>query len=362
MKFLYLKKIIADMKSFFTYSQKTVLLIVLFFISLYLISNGSHPFIGCAKEEVITKKDTAVAWKYPSLSSISDNEEGKMIKFGRRIFIETFRFIGPDVKDTNMRFAGNNMDCQNCHFNAGTQQYVFGLVGVYSKYPSLDARENKVISIQQRVNQCITRSMNGKAMPETSNEMNALVAYLKWLSTDIPKGKTVEGQGLPLIPLLNRAADTAAGRKIFDDKCITCHAYSGVGALNKPGNVKVPADSLKGYDLPPVFGDESYNDGAGMYRELTAAAFIFAKMPLSSATLSIEDSYDVAAFINSQKRPEKKDLDKDYPDLKLKPVDAPFPPYADSFPSSQHKYGPYQEMIQLKEPSKMIDPSTALHK
>lgn len=350
------------MKSRISSSQKIILILVLFFISIYLVFNNSHPFIGCKKDVQSVKPDT-VSWKFPALNSIPDNEEGILIKLGRKIFIETYKFIGPDVKDSLMRFTGNNMDCQNCHFNAGTQKYVFGLVGVYSKYPALDARSNKTITIQQRINQCLMRSMNGRAMPEDNRVMNALTAYLKWLSSDVPKGMSPNGQGVPLIKLLNRAADTSAGRIIFKDKCITCHSYSGSGVLNKPGNVDVSADSIKGYDFPPLFGDESYNDGAGMFRLLTAAAFIYAKMPLSSANLSLEDSYDVAAFINSQPRPLMLGLEKDYPDIKLKPMDTPYPPFIDSLPVSQHKYGPYQEMVELKEPDKFIvDPNTALHK
>ncbi len=347
------------MKSLFTSSEKVIILIVSFFISLILISNQSHPFIGCKSDAPVSKNDSVVPWKYPDVSSISDNDEGKMIKFGRKIFIETYKYIGPAVEDTSKRYLGANMDCQNCHFNAGTQQNVFGLVGSYSHYPAMDARVNKIISIQERINSCMTRSMNGKAIPETSSEMNALVAYLKWLSTDVPKGKTVEGNGVPKINLIDRAADTANGRIVFAQNCTTCHAENGYGVLRSPGTIDIMADSLRGYDFPPVMGPDSYNDGAGMYRLLTATAFIYVKMPLNRSDLSLDKSYDVAAFINSVPRPKKANLEKDYPNLKLKPLDAPFAPYDDNFTESQHKYGPYRQMIIDGEKSKMIDPNTA---
>ena len=281
-----------------------------------------------------------------------------MIKLGMNIFTDTYQYIGPDVKDAEKRFAGNNMDCQNCHLKAGTIENVFGLVGVYTRYPSLDPRSDKVISIQQRINGCMTRSMNGKALPEDSREMNALVAYMKWLSTDVPKGTYVKGNGLPKIELIDRAADPVNGSKVFLDKCMSCHAENGYGVLNKPGNVVVAADSLTGYDFPPVMGPDSYNNGAGMYRLITAAAFIYYKMPFNDAELTVEESYDVAAFINSQPRPEKENIEKDYPNLKLKPIDAPFPPYDDSFSQEQHRYGPYQAMMKEGETSKMIDPDS----
>ncbi|MCB0729195.1 MAG: hypothetical protein R2942_02725 [Ignavibacteria bacterium] len=350
------------MKTTLTPSKKIIILVTVFFISVILISENSHPLIGCKKEEVAVKQDSIVPWKYPEVSSIPDNEEGKIILLGRDIFTKTYKYIGPDVKDPAKRFAGNNMDCQNCHFSAGTAKTVFGLVGVYSKYPAMDPRQNKVISLQQRVNSCMMRSMNGKAMPEDSPEMNALIAYMKWLSTDIPKGKHTEGGGLPKIELMDRAADPENGKLIFLDKCMTCHADDGSGIFNKPDMVDVAADSVYGYDAPPVMGVNSYNDGAGMYRVLVAAAFIYNKMPFNDAVLSVEESFDVAAYINSQPRPAFPNNGSDYPDLKLKPVDSPYPPYDDSFSEEQHKFGPYIPMVKLGENSKFVQPDSPAKK
>ncbi len=346
------------MKLTLTSSQKIVILISVFFVSLYLISIGHHPFMGCKSEQPVSKKDSVAAWKFPGESSIPDNEEGRVIKLGRKIFIETYKYLGPDADDTSHRYLGNNMDCQNCHFKAGTAQNVLGLVGVYWKYPQLDPRVGRKVSIQDRINSCMMRSMNGKPLPEEGNEMNALVAYMEWLSSDIPKGSIVYGQGVPKIKLISRAADPINGKNIFLDKCASCHAENGKGVLNDPSNIDVPADSLKGYDFPPVMGKESYNENAGMFRQLMATSFIYAKMPLNDAALSLEEAYDVAAYINSTPRPNNKSLDNDYPDLKLKPVDAPFPPYDDTFTEIQHKYGPYQQMLAEGERSSLIDPNT----
>ena len=244
------------------------------------------------------------------------------------------------------------MDCQNCHFKGGTIKNVLGLVGVYTVYPQLDPRSDKIISIQQRINECMTRSMNGKPLPESGDEMKALTEYLKWLSTYVPKGTYVEGHGVQKIKLLDRGADFVNGKAVFAKNCMTCHAENGFGVLNDPGNVATSADSLNGYDFPPVMGPQSYNDGAGMYTLISAASFIYSKMPYNDAVLSIEDSYDVAAYINTEPRPKKANLDKDYPNLKLKPVDFPFPPFADTFPAEQHKYGPYLQMLKENEKAK----------
>jgi thiosulfate dehydrogenase len=54
-----------------------------------------------------------------------------------------------------------------------------------------------------------------------------------------------------------------------------------------------------------------------MARLLTAAAFVKNNMPhgtrFDAPTLTEEQAYDVAGYINSQSRPQKANLDKDFP-------------------------------------------------
>jgi thiosulfate dehydrogenase len=68
-------------------------------------------------------------------------------------------------------------------------------------------------------------------------------------------------------------------------------------------------------------------------------------MPLGtrfdSPLLTDNEAYDVAAYMVSQKRPEKANLEKDYPIRLQKPIDSPYGPYADDFPAEQHKLGPF---------------------
>ena len=82
-----------------------------------------------------------------------------------------------------------------------------------------------------------------------------------------------------------------------------------------------------------------------MSRVLTAAAYAMHNMPLgttfSAPALTDEDAYDVAGYIVSQDRPDKRELDKDFPIRLQKPVDTPYGPYADDFSSAQHKLGPF---------------------
>jgi thiosulfate dehydrogenase len=83
-----------------------------------------------------------------------------------------------------------------------------------------------------------------------------------------------------------------------------------------------------------------------MARLITAANFLHFNMPHGvdylNPQLSVEQAWDVAAFIISQPRPKKAELDKDFPDILQKPIDAPYgPPYADGFSERQHQYGPF---------------------
>ncbi|EDK22353.1 hypothetical protein Cj8486_0889 [Campylobacter jejuni subsp. jejuni CG8486] len=122
------------------------------------------------------------------------------------------------------------------------------------------------------------------------------------------------------------------------DKCAVCHQENGLGLKNE--------DSTGAYYLyPPLWGDDSYNTGTGMYRLIKAASYIKENMPQGAPDLSLEDAYDVAAYMNSQARPIKANRNKDFPDRKVKPLDMDVGPYDDSFSTTQHRYGPYTNMI-----------------
>ena len=141
------------------------------------------------------------------------------------------------------------------------------------------------------------------------------------------------------MPELTRAADPERGRPIYMSACAGCHAPDGLGMRRS-----LPTVDL-GYMMPPLWGPDSFNDGAGMARLITAANFVHFNMPHGTdylnPQLSPEEAWDVAAYVLSQGRPHKSGLDHDYPDLLQKPVDTPYGPYADGFSEQQHKYGPF---------------------
>ena len=275
-------------------------------------------------------------WTPPQMSSVADNPLGKLVKYGYALMVDTANQIGPTVADPAKRYSGNNLTCQNCHLTAGTQPYAMPLTGVWGQFPQYRGREGEIGTLEERINGCMERSMNGRALPLDGLEMKAFLAYSKWLSTGIPDGAKLIGAGSISVKEPGRAADPGNGAKIYTDACALCHGQDGLGQR---------APSGAGYQFPPIAGPDSYNNGAGMTRVLTAAAFVRHNMPFGTTfqapVLSDADAYDVAAYVNSLARPVKANLEKDFPIKMQKPVDTPYGPYVDDFPAEQHKYGPF---------------------
>jgi thiosulfate dehydrogenase len=275
-------------------------------------------------------------WTPPDIKSVGDDAFGKLVKYGYALMTDTPNRIGPQVADPQMRYSGNNLTCQNCHLNAGTQPYAMPLTGVWGQFPQYRGREGEVGTLEDRINGCMERSMNGRALPLGSREMKAFLAFTKWASTGVPDGAKLTGAGAMNVKEPPRAADLAHGGEVYARVCATCHGQDGQGQR---------AESGSGYRFPPLWGPDSYNDGAGMARLLSAAAFIKHNMPFgttyASPALSDEEAYDVAAFINSTERPQRANLEKDFPNRLQKPVDTAYGPYADDFPAAQHKLGPF---------------------
>ncbi len=275
-------------------------------------------------------------WTAPDIASVGDDPFGKLVKYGYALITDTANQIGPNVADPAKRFTGNNLNCQSCHLQAGTQPYAMPLTGIWGQFPQYRGREGAVDTLDVRINGCMERSMNGRALPPGSREMVAMLAYMRWLSAGIPTGATLFGAGTMRIKEPARAADPAHGAKIYADVCAACHGAGGSGQR---------AASGAGYQIPPLWGPDSFNDGAGMTRVLTAAAYARHNMPFGTTfdapVLSDADAYDVAGYITSQERPHKADLENDFPIRLEKPVDTPYGPYADGFTSAQHKLGPF---------------------
>jgi len=170
-------------------------------------------------------------------------------------------------------------------------------VGVYGRYPQYRSRSGAVVTIEDRVNGCFRRSMNGNPLPADGTDMRDIVAYLWFLSWDTPVGSSsATGSGRERFARL--AADTAAGHATFDRVCAVCHGKTGEGTAT----------------APPLWGPNSFNIGAGMARVRTAAAFISDNMPFDRpGSLTDQQAFDVAAFMVAQPRPDFPGKEHDWP-------------------------------------------------
>jgi len=275
-------------------------------------------------------------WTPPDIGVVGDDPFSKLVKYGHKLFTDTANEVGPSAPDPTKRLAGNNLACQNCHLRAGTQPYAMPLTGVWGQFPQYRAREGMVDTLEERINGCMQRSMNGRALSLESREMRAFSSYMRWLSTGVPDGAKLLGAGTLQIKEPARSADPDRGAQIYAQVCAACHGAHGSGQRAQKG---------LGYQFPPLWGPDSFNNGAGMSRLLTLAAYAQHNMPLGTTfdvpVLTDEQAYDVAGYIVSQDRPKKANLDEDFPIRLQKPIDTPYGPYADGFPIEQHLLGPF---------------------
>lgn len=257
-------------------------------------------------------------------------------EYGQRLLRETTKYLGAGQNNPAMRYSGNGLDCSSCHLESGTSPGTLSLLQTAERYPRFSGRDGGERDLRDRINGCMERSMAGKQLPRDSVEMIAMESYILELSRQygaMSPAKTAFIEP-PRFVEPDRRADLVAGEIVYQEKCKICHGENGEG-------LKARLDIGEGYTFPPLWGPDSYNNGAGMNRVLTAANFIKARMPLGQADLNDDEAYDVSAYINSKPRPLKDGLGEDYPELFRKPIDSPYPPYADPFPQEQHQYGPF---------------------
>jgi thiosulfate dehydrogenase len=231
----------------------------------------------------------------PQESGIPAGPRGAAIKQGKLLLTETHQRLPNNV--------GNGLNCTSCHLAGGATPNASPWVGIWGAFPEYRSRSGKLISLQERVNDCFERSMNGKPLPFASADMNNILAYMQWLSTGVPTGVNVKGRGFgPLDQKLK--PDAGHGKDVYAAKCASCHGAEGQGVKNGTG----------GYAFPPVWGKDSFNDGAGMARTYTAAAFVKHNMPLGQGgSLSDQEALDVSEFFTRQPRPVYPGKAKDWP-------------------------------------------------
>lgn len=315
-----------------------LLLITISVVTAIHILNERNREIKSVRESVWPVYSPDQIWKAPHIALAETDDDAGLIAYGRDLIARTQDYFGPSglVRPNTI----NGLNCQSCHLDAGSKPFGNNYFAVASTYPQHRARSGSLETIPKRINDCFQRSLNGQPLDTASLEMKAIVAYMRWLGTGVPKDARPRGTGLVEVPLLDRPANPDSGREVFMSKCISCHGTDGQGH-------PIPPDGTREY--PPLWGEKSYNQGAGLFRMSRMAGYIKANMPFGATydnpQLTDEEAWDVAAYINSQPRPGHPFLGTDWPDIGKKPYDHPFGPYRDSFPEVQHKYGPFKPIV-----------------
>ncbi|KMM78290.1 c-type cytochrome [Pseudomonas deceptionensis] len=255
-----------------------------------------------------TTDDTAFVT--PRLANLLSAANADQVVRGMRLHLQTKALLPDNV--------GNALNCTSCHLNAGTVADGSPFVGVSAFFPGYAPRAGKEVTLEERINGCFRRSMDGKPLPVASPDMQAMVAYFDWMKMNTVAGDKVAGRGVGKVDP-NIKPDPENGKVVYAQQCAVCHGDNGEGLKHADGS----------FVFPPLWGDESFNIGAGMARTYTAAAFVkrnmpigfHEKFPLGQGGLSDQEAVDVAQYFSHQPRPDFVDKAKDWP-KGGKPVDA----------------------------------------
>lgn len=239
---------------------------------------------GCSSNHGVTSNSQPAGAPQANVAQ----QSAELIRQGKLIFDETPKYAH--------EYVGNKLSCSDCHLQSGTVDYASPMIGLPGLFPMFSERAGHVITLQNRIQECFTRSEAGSPPPEGGAEMQALMAYIDSLSKDEVKGRPYKGRGL--VKLVALTGNPIKGKTVYRAQCAACHGGDGAG---------VPPV------MPPVWGPDSYNDGAGMNKPAKMAAFVIHNMPQNHPNLlTPQQAYDVSAYIHSMPRPKFNQTYKTY--------------------------------------------------
>ncbi|MGM8884672.1 c-type cytochrome [Psychrobacter sp. 1U2] len=291
-----------------------VLTTALFTISITSCSQPEPVDLNAAEYKLVTADDANEdigTYVMPQDTAILDEPNADEIFYGKRLLNETKRLLPEHV--------GAEMNCNSCHIAQGKIPLGDPYINSYNTYPKVMPRAGIEVDMEARINGCFKRSMNGKPLDRESPEMLAMIAYMKWLAQNTPKDQKVDINNAGKVDT-TLVGDPVKGEKIYYAQCATCHGDNGEGIKDSRGDIV----------FPPLWGEESFNIGAGMARTYKAAAFVKYNMPMGIQTqglwghgnvLSDQDAVDVAEFFTHKPRPDFAGKVNDWPSGK-KPKDA----------------------------------------
>ncbi|MGE6333524.1 c-type cytochrome [Stenotrophomonas sp. NPDC077659] len=266
-----------------------------------------HPTLdaGTAPTLDIIDAQRAVVGQYhtPSAEEIASLGNADAVMLGRRLLNETARLLPDNV--------GNDLNCNSCHMAEGKRpfgnHYLNTGGGSYPRYMTRPGRE---IGLVERINGCLQRSMNGTPLARDAPQMRAMLEYMAWLSRTVPDGARVAAAGEGPIDSSLRP-DRTRGHALYAAQCAACHGDNGEGRRDGSGDIA----------FPPLWGERSFNIGAGMARLYKAASFVKHNMPpaasrappLGQQVMPDQDAVDIADYFIHQPRPDFTGKGKDWP-------------------------------------------------
>lgn len=224
----------------------------------------------------------------PSLDSVPEGPLGDMIRYGYDLFVNTQQLRGVNTF--------SDLDCVSCHLDGGAMPFSAPIWPAAVTLPDYRGKNWRINTLEERISDCFAYSMNGIAPAQNSDEMNALLAYHTWMATGAPMypDEPIYGRGYGDLADPEHEPDYARGELVYAEQCALCHGVDGQGQ-------KVNGEVV----FPPLWGDYSYNWGAGMSRMPNFAKFVKTNMPLGlPLTLTDQEAWDVAQFVNSHERPQ----------------------------------------------------------
>lgn len=242
--------------------------------------------VAATRSAAPAKSEKTHLFTPPPESAIPNNEFGAMVREGELIFRHTGKYASV--------YVGNGLTCEDCHLNGGRRPGSAPLWAAYVRYPRYRSKNHMVNSYADRLRGCFRFSMNGTPPPPGSTVIKAITAYSYWLATGAPTGANLPRAGYPDPGTPSQKPSYDRGLVVFNSDCTLCHSGNGRGQK-----------ALGQYVFPPLWGPDSFNWGAGMAKVNTAAAFIKANMPFSlGGSLTIQQAWDVALFMDSHERPQ----------------------------------------------------------
>jgi thiosulfate dehydrogenase len=233
---------------------------------------------------ILTATLSATA-QVPASVEQADEKLTRVVRLGEAIVENTISH--PVSKD----YVGNSLNCTSCHLDNGRHPKAGTFFGTAAAYPAWSPRENRVITLEDRVLNCFMRSCNGIRPPLGSEVSVAVTAYITSLSQGQPlamnPNRPIGPGALKQLEVKVDQADIKRGASLYASRCSECHQQHGQGDK----------------DNPPVWGKRSYNDGAGLSSVENLAAWLKVAMPKDETDLTDQQALDIATFVNSQKRP-----------------------------------------------------------